>query len=584
MKLQKTKKYKKKNQKKYTLNKTKKQRGGGEKEQKERIIKDKFVSMFLNSYDKLMKAIKSKNKQQIKTAINSFNNGFKSNQIGINTLIPITNNTIPILKENNSSSTPIIGFVSSLVIFFVNIDDLDILKVLTNLFLHNKGNINLKSYAGNITALSTAIKLQNKPLTIFTLENGADIDMLTDEQIIEMNNLMKEEEIEQIINNEDITPIEKLVLHDVLPNENGYDPNVEPDFWKPIFHENEMMRIRQIISSMMISDANIPIINSQSADLWSLCKINQALIPTYYVETKNKSYNSFHGIIGDQDIDFSHYNIVLCAALIIFGLISQKMIGQDYNIVFKGGKAIQLELASIPDSSSYESDDIDIMIMPSTDVAYDENKIKNLAGHISYLVKWFLNNPETQFFISVQVPNPENKRSNPFIFKLSYLKTVKRRDEKIRQMVDDFRPFSDIDFKEMPQNIKELFEKTNDYKFYISELDQHILFKCPNIGSLLDDKIYYYIKYMQFKRLLEENTPIVEAGYERLKMNDCLIILSKFKRAILALNHGLQKKRYPMLQQDELVMKEKLSIMTRLDKISNIDKLLKSMIIDSLYQ
>jgi hypothetical protein len=151
-------------------------------------------------------------------------------------------------------------------------------------------------------------------------------------------------------------------------------------------------------------------------------------------------------------------------------------------------------------------------------------------------------------------------------------------------MVDDFRPFSDIDFKEMPQNIKELFEKTNDYKFYISELDQHILFKCPNIGSLLDDKIYYYIKYMQFKRLLEENTPIVEAGYERLKMNDCLIILSKFKRAILALNHGLQKKRYPMLQQDELVMKEKLSIMTRLDKISNIDKLLKSMIIDSLYQ
>ncbi len=124
MKIQKTKKYKKKKQRKNGINKkTKKLRGAGQKEREERIIKDKFVKMFLNAYNKLMSAIKSEDKRQIKVAIESFNKGFESNRAGINTLIPITNNMIPIIKENATSSAPVIGFVSPLVIFFSHIDD-----------------------------------------------------------------------------------------------------------------------------------------------------------------------------------------------------------------------------------------------------------------------------------------------------------------------------------------------------------------------------------------------------------------------------------------------------------------------------
>lgn len=589
----KTKKYKKKKQTKYgTHKKTRRQRGAGEKEQRERVIKDKFVNMFLKAYNKLINAIRSKDKRQIESAIVSFKNGFESNRIGINTLVPITNNTTPILKENNSPSTPIIGFVSPLVIFFSNIYDFDILKKLTNYFLYNNGNINLKSYNRDITALSTAIGLKNKPLVIFVIQNGGDVKILTDEQTAELNELMREEieEIEEIVDVSHVSHvsnINKLGLPFMLPDINGYSRDVEPDFWKPIFHDGEMMRIREIISSMMISDANIPIIDRKSSYLWSLCKINQSIIPTYYVETTNKLYtNSLNLTVFDQNIDFSHYNIVLCAALLVFGLISQKMVGQDYDIIFKGGKAIQLELANIQESSLYETEDIDIVLMSNKeDVVYDENIIKNLAGHIVYLVKWFINNPENQFVISVQAPNPENARANPFIFKLSYLKTIKRRDFQQQRMVDEFRPISDVDFKEMPQNIRELFEKTNDYRFYIPELEQHILFKCPNTGSLLDDKIYYYVKYSQIKQLLEDKIPIVEPGYERLTIPECIRILLKFKRAILALNHGLQKKRFPMLQDEELVAKEKISIMTRLDKnSSSMNDSLRKMIVDSLYQ
>ena len=584
MKIQKTKKYKKGKQRKNGINKkTKKQRGAGQKEREERVIKDKFVKMFLNAYNKLMTAIKSENKRQIKVAIDSFNNGFESNRAGINTLIPITNNMIPIIKENATSSSPVIGFVSPLVIFFSHIDDLNIIKVLTNIFLNNSGNINLKSFHRDITPLSTAIKLNNKPLVVFLINHGADIGVLTEEQTIEMNNLLREE-VSEVSEVSEVVNVNKLELPFMLPDINGYNSNVEPDFWKPIFHNGEMIHIREIISRMMISDANIPIVDKKSSDLWSVCKINQRIIPTYNIETTNNPYiNSLDITIFEQDIDFSHYNITLCASLLIFGLISQKMLGQDYSIIFKGGKAIQLELAHMNESSLYESEDIDIILIPNADIIYDENKIKNLAGHIAYLVKWFINNPENKFAVSVQAPNPENIRVNPFIFKLSYVKVYQRRDNRLQRMVDDFRPISDIDFKEMPQNIKELFGRTNDYKFYIPELEQNILFKCPNTGSLLDDKIYYYIKYIQFKQLLEQNKPVVEPEFERITIPECIRILDKFKRAILALNHSLQKKRFPMLQQNELLEKEKMSIMTRLDKIGNINQILKKIIADSLY-
>ena len=526
-----------------------------------------------------MSAIKSGDKRQIKAAIDSFNNGFESNRAGINTLIPITNNMIPIIKENATSSAPVIGFVSPLVVFFSHIDDLNIIKVLTNFFLNNSGNINLKSFNRDITPLSTAIKLQNKELVGFLIKSGADIGVLTEEQKLEMDNLLRE--VAQV---EEVANVNKLELPFMLPDINGYNSVVEPDFWKPIFHNGEMTYIREIVSRMMITDANIPIVDKKSADLWSVCKINQRIIPTYYVETTNKPYtNSLDITIYEQDIDFSHYNITLCAALLIFGLISQKMLGQDYSIVFKGGKAIQLELAHMNESSLYESEDIDIILIPNMGVIYDENKIKNLAGHISYLVKWFINNPENKFSISIQVPNPENVRVNPFIFKISYVKTIQRRDYRLQRMVDEFKPISDIDFKEMPQNIRELFGRTNDYSFYIPELEQRILFKCPNTGSLLDDKIYYYVKYIQFKQLLEQNKPVAEPGFERLTIPECIRILLKFKRAILALNHSLQKKRFPMLEKTDLISKEKTSIITRLDKISNINKSLKKTIVDSLY-
>ena len=149
--------------------------------------------------------------------------------------------------------------------------------------------------------------------------------------------------------------------------------------------------------------------------------------------------------------------------------------------------------------------------------------------------------------------------------------------------MDDYKAFSDIDFKEMPENIKLLFEKTTDYSFYVDELGENLLFKCPNMGSLLDEKMHYYLMYTRFKQSLKHKKPVDEAGYERLTLDECVRMLTKFGRAIVALNNGLQKKRFPQIEQNELLEKERASIMTRLDKLGKIDNTLKKKIVDSLH-
>jgi len=563
-------------------NKTKKRRGGGEKEEKEKIVKDNFRNMFMKAFKKMQDAVNSKDSQKLNDAVLAFKNGFKSNQMGINTLIPVTNNTIPINKYKYiSSETPLLAFVPLLVVIFDNIDDFTTRKILINSFIQNKGNINLKSYSKNITALSDAIKLQDKDLIKFLLENGADIKVLTDEQKESLDNIIKEEEIEEIIEQEPEKPIIKLVIPTELPSESGY---TEPEFWKPIFGENELFTIRQKINEMMNADGNIPINKNFLSELWSVCKINHAMIPTYYTPTKNEPYELFGSLISDQDIDFSHYNIILCAALIVFGIITEKMIGQDYKIIFKGGKAIQLELSGTPESDIYKTEDIDVLVLPNKDIPYDANKVKNLSGHIAYLVRWFLNTPETQYVVSVQIPNPENTRANPFIFKLSYVKSSKKFDYRKNKMIDDFKQFSDIDFKDLPESIKPFFENAKEYKFFISELNTNVLFRCPNIGSLLDEKIYYYSKYTEFKKALEERNPITEEGYERLTIYDCNRFLDKFKRAILAMNKGLQKQRFAGILPDELLEKERSSIKKRLNKLGIIDETNVNNIVQSLYE
>jgi hypothetical protein len=315
----------------------------------------------------------------------------------------------------------------------------------------------------------------------------------------------------------------------------------------------------------------------EASQMWSVCEIVKTIIPTYYTQLKNDPYDVFGTLMSDKDIDFSHFNILLCASLLVFGIVSYKMIGQDYKLLFKGGKAVQLVLKGISEMGEYKTEDIDVLIMPNTDIPYEENNVKNLAGHISYLIKWFVQSPETKYNISVLPPNPANMRANPFIFKLSYVKDTKKYDHRKNMMIDDFRQFSDVDFKKVPEDVMKHFDTATDYDFDISELNTKVLFRCPNLGALLDEKVYYYAKYMEIKNLLTQNKPITNPEYKTTTIPDCERFLEKFKRAILPLNKGLQRQR------GKPDAAEKKTMPKRILDLKVTDPELIQAVIDSLY-
>lgn len=549
--LKKTKKNLKKN--KNNKNRIKNIKGGD-------IGKESFRNMVIEFISLLKKSIESKNKDKINDTMLNFEIRLDIHKNFINTLIPLSSK-----KEKNVDNVPL------LVLFFNNINDNNIRKEFIEYFIRNMGNINLTS-SKNISALSTAINLQDIELVIYLLDNGASTQLLTPKDYNEYNKLMEEEDKTFYLTNE--PPIEKLVIPTELPSELGYNPEIEPDFWKPFFKDNEMITIRNKIHEMMNADASIPVENDNINELWSVCKINETIIPTYFTKTKNELYSSQTGMFfKDLNIDFSHFNIILCAALIIFGIISNKMIGQDYKLIFKGGKATQLVLGGMKETTKYITEDIDLLIMPNKDIEYNEINVKNLAGHLAYLVRWFLNSTEPYFNVSVQAPNPQNIRANPFIFKLSYGKF---------KQPNRFKQFSDIDFKEVPEIIKEFFNDIILFNFHVEELNQTLSFYCPNIGSLLNEKLYYYCKFFRFKKMLEKREIIYDPEYTSLTISDCERFLEKFKRAILAMNSGLQKQRFNGIIGDDLIKAEKTFVLKRLSKFQ-IDTSLKNEIVKSLY-
>lgn len=311
---------------------------------------------------------------------------------------------------------------------------------------------------------------------------------------------------------------QKLIITTPLPPVSGYDVVEAPEFWKPVFQEGEMLYIRSMLQDIISSEQG-----------WKLCEIIKQNIKTYYyvVDLRKQtprwlSRKIFGTFPPENHIKF---NLILCATFIILGIISNKLANQDYKLLFKGGKAIQLALDGIAGSTEYNSEDIDCLLMPK-DGVYNLEEIKNLAGHIAYLVEWFLKTDKQD--ISVLPP-----RENPFIFKLSYKFRAPYSKSEL------FAAFSDIDFRQIPEDIKLLFEDTVSKSFKVDELDQVVLFEYPSIETLLNEKIYYYLKYFMFKEILKTGGKITNPEYSGLTEDECNRILEKFKRAILILTNAM---------------------------------------------
>jgi hypothetical protein len=613
--------------------------------------RDDFRSMFNNTFHVIYKTQTDPEPSKYEESVKELMRSMKRLRTGINTLIPITTDYMPLNKKiYKQSVTPLIGFVPFLCIIIRHLKTVQDVRRIFIEFKRNSGNVNLASVKGNITALSVAIDVGNIYIIKELIQIGADTNSLTEAsqarlqeliaaeaartpqliaepvaepatEFVHVNSLTDQPQVDEPIKpkkerrqkavelqNLSIqqTPMPqttmlptpkqvmaKLSLPFELPGQTGYPINAIPAFWEPIFNKTptELIILRDKIRDALAQDNVILMEKNEIRNIWSICEMIQTMIPTYYVPTKNAPYWIGDTMYADKPVDFARFNMTLCTCLIIFGILSDRITGQDYEFIFKGGKAIQLVLGQISGNPQYISEDIDILVRPAQGIAYNRDVAKNLSSHIGYLIKWFLTYNElptellkddtkpVSLTIAVALPDVQDNaicdstaKSNPNIVKVSYNKVATR----------ICKAFADIDFKETPAEVSSYFEKTHKYPFYIEGLQTDVLFICPNIGSLIDEKIYLYAKYTKFKLLLEKGEKIIEEGYETINLKNCKFYMDKFSRALIALTLGLVRSRQPGLLNAALLGYQMKFVEKRMES-HNIPDPLKAEIMKALF-
>ena len=196
-----------------SIRKTRTLRGGYDK-----IQVQNFRKMFMNSLIGLQQAINKNVLREINRAKDNFKSNLISNQNNINILIPVDKDGDPVNKYSEPSGLE--RLVPPLVVIFNKIHDMNIRSTLLNSFIANGADINLTNYVKDITVLSEAIRLEDKPLIKLLQEKDVDTNILSKEQRNDMNELLKEPVIEEPVIEATVVAepvIEKPVIEETSP-------------------------------------------------------------------------------------------------------------------------------------------------------------------------------------------------------------------------------------------------------------------------------------------------------------------------------------------------------------------------------
>lgn len=533
-----TKKYKLKN----TLKKgrkTRKIKYGGESNP-EIVEEQSKKNRFRNNFKDLI--IQITNKKNINQAINSIISSFNNNNNMINTLIPVSATGKPLDVKTYSPKNPIVDFVSPVIVIFDNltgiVKDSDIIKLL-NAYFKNGGNFNLQSSRFKITPIQNEINkgnvanvkiLLNQSNPFHIIEDGLNdetrkklAELIPNDQKINTNLETETESPSALIIPTQVpeVPLPNLILPYPLPenNEIGYDRNVAPEFWKPIFENGEeLISLRDTFMEMYKQDKYI----NDNLKRIKICDLLEKMFPGYYTK--------YYTNLGEKEKTLVNVNISSCIIALLYGIITYKLYEykQQYLILFKGGRAIQLSLNDIPNIRQYFSEDADILIIPnkSTEAQYDFEKMENLSNHVAYLVKWFI--PEDINIVISLPSNPKNQSND--LTKILY------NDAKL------FKALSDIGFGEIKEDIKRYFENPLYSPFYLDQFETIALFITPTIDDMLTEKLYFYAKYSNLKNKLKNHEPIIEKEYEKITEYDCDFYIYKFNKAIKQLVNSILKR------------------------------------------
>lgn len=527
--------------------------GSNEQLQEEQRQKNLFRRTLNNSI------IQITNKKNIKQAINSIIKLFDKNKM-INTLIPITSSGKPVdiqTYTNAKKPVKIDDFVSPITIIFDNLSGLisneDLLRILNAYFI-NGGNFNNISSRLKKTPLEYELdKNRQQNINILLDKNNAFHlikEGINSELVAELPTSYIQETIPKNVTN---IPI-KLALDQPLPAAE-YDRATAPEFWQPIF-DDELIALRERIQSIYDTDK---FIEGQGMKRLAMCDLLEKIAPGYFTK-----YTLNYNETPKTNVTF---NFLGCIITLLYGIISYKLYdtNQDYIFMFKGGRALQLSLSDIKNVGKYFSEDADILIVPnkSTTSVYDLEKMRNLAGHLAYLIKWFI---PSDINIVVSLPdNPNN--TNKEITKLLY------NDNRL------YKALSDIGFGKLSDIVAKYFENPNYFVFYVDDFESNSLFIVPTIKDMLTEKLFFYMRYSLLLALLDStdaNKPQPPKGYENITRQECSNYMFKFNRAIKHLVSSLIVKDYGDITDPyEIADISRLIIseyMHNIDEFSNIEK------------
>lgn len=383
-------------------------------------------------------------------------------------------------------------------------------------------------------------QITEEPLIEEDFQEETELEVeVPEETINEHLNVAEPQEQEEVIKNsneikerleltKDSIQVNLLDTSKFDPNE--YSPNNVPTYWLPIFNtEQAMIGLKNRIMSILVQD---DVKKSKFKSSWISCDIVERLFPSYFVKTsileavKQKDNNSnSRSVIND---DYNEY-MIQCVLLLLLGIISEKMSGQQYNFIFKGGKAIQLILSQIMGAEKYISDDIDIMIVPQN-IPYNRENTINVGKNLAYLLKWFVSFPNisniTPIDLSIKdaiVSNPTDTVVKFALFKITGPKVL-----------------VDIGIHDIPEDVVIFFNNPQGFHFYIKELGEKAIFKCPTFDSLVDEKIFYFTKYLRLYNKFFNNQPVDVSEFKNVRSREtglqaCDFFLRKFGKALIAL-------------------------------------------------
>lgn len=209
------------------------------------------------------------------------------------------------------------------------------------------------------------------------------------------------------------------------------------------------------------------------------CRYIQEKIPKYYAATK----------------EYEHY---LCFIFIVFGYLSN-LLQHEYILLIKGGKAVQIALSSIKQNAShipkYESDDVDILVMPNK---MAKISAQQMAIELGNFIVWLTSSYDMQsgyympLFSSMDKPVSTGQEGAPpqigSIVKLALITGINSKGR------HTYFAVSDIGYV-MPEKADIFQKKTSVYGFTIPDYNLRLHYSSVDITNLILEKLHYIILY-----------------------------------------------------------------------------------------